>query len=38
LIAPHDPDLYLNNDHQARPGVHLTDSVLMPSKVPFEGR
>jgi len=38
LVAPHDLDLYLNNDHQARPGVHVSDSVLMPSKVPFEGR
>jgi len=38
LIAPHDPDLYLNNDHQARPSNHVSDSVLMPSKVPFGGR
>jgi len=37
-VGPHDPDLYLNNDHQQRPGVHVSDSVLMPSKVPFEGR
>ncbi len=38
LVGPHDPDLYLNNDHQPRPGVDVSDSVLMPSKVPFSGR
>jgi prepilin-type processing-associated H-X9-DG protein len=38
MIGPIDPDLYLNNEHQARPGVHLQDSVLMPSKIPFHGR
>ncbi len=37
LISPHDPDLFLNNDHQPRPGVHPLDSVLVPSKVPFDG-
>ena len=37
MIGPNDPDVYLNNDHQPRPGVHITDSVLMPSKVPFQG-
>jgi len=37
-VGPHDPDLYLNNDRQPRPGVHVSDSVLMPSKIPFEGR
>jgi prepilin-type processing-associated H-X9-DG protein len=38
VIDPLDPDLYLNNERQARPGVHVRDSVLMPSKVPFRGR
>ena len=38
LVGPYDPDLYLNNDHQPRPGVHVSDSVLMPSKIPFCGR
>ncbi len=38
LVGPHDPDLYLNNNHQPRPGVDVSDSVLMPSKVPFRGR
>jgi hypothetical protein len=38
MIGPVDPDLYLNNEHQPRPGIHATDSVLMPSKVPFRGR
>jgi hypothetical protein len=37
-IGPFDPDIYLNNDRQPRPGVHVSDSVLMPSKVPFQGR
>ena len=37
-IGPLDPDVYLNNNHEARPGVHVTDSVLMPSKIPFRGR
>jgi prepilin-type processing-associated H-X9-DG protein len=36
-VGPSDPDLYLNNNEQPRPGVHLLDSVLVPSKVPFEG-
>jgi hypothetical protein len=36
-IAPFDPDLYLNNDQQLRPGVHVYDSVLFPSKIPFHG-
>jgi hypothetical protein len=34
-ISPHDPDLYLNNDHQPRPGLDAEDSVLVPSKTPF---
>jgi hypothetical protein len=38
LIGPQDPDLFLNNDRQPRPGVHLLDSVLVPSKFPFQGR
>jgi hypothetical protein len=37
-IGPLDPDLFLNNNHQARPGINVLDSVLMPSKVPFRGR
>jgi hypothetical protein len=36
-IAPFDPDLFLNNEHQVRPGVNVYDSVLLPSKVPFRG-
>jgi hypothetical protein len=36
-ISPIDPDLYLNNDHQPRPGVHVQDSVLVPSRTPFRG-
>lgn len=37
-IGPHDPDVYLNNNREPRPGVHVFDSVLMPSKIPFQGR
>jgi prepilin-type processing-associated H-X9-DG protein len=37
-IGPLDPDLFLNNNHEPRPGIHVSDSVLMPSKIPFEGR
>ncbi len=36
--GPKDPDIYLNNDQQPRPGVHLHDAVLLPSKVPFQGQ
>jgi len=36
--GPLDPDIYLNNNHQPRPGVQATDSVLLPSKIPFENR
>lgn len=36
-ITALDPDLYLNNEHQLRPGVHVYDSVLFPSKIPFDG-
>jgi len=35
-ISPKDPDLYLNNEHQPRPGLHVEDSVLVPSKTPFD--
>jgi len=35
-IGPNDPDLYLNNEHQPRPGLHAEDSVLVPSKTPFD--
>ncbi len=34
-ISPNDPDLYLNNEQQPRPGVDVQDSVLVPSKTPF---
>jgi hypothetical protein len=37
-IGPVDPDLYLNNEHQPRPGINVLDSVLMPSLAPFHGR
>jgi prepilin-type processing-associated H-X9-DG protein len=37
-VGPHDPDMFLNNDRQTRPGVHVSDSVLVPSKMPFHGR
>ncbi len=36
-IAPFDPDLFLNNEHRLQPGVHVYDSVLFPSKSPFQG-
>ncbi len=36
--GPHDPDIFLNNEQQPRPGVHAHDSVLVPSKMPFHGR
>lgn len=36
-VSPKDPDLYLNNDHQPRPGLHEGDSVLVPSHAPFRG-
>ncbi len=36
-IGPLDPDLFLNNNHQPRPGNHPLDSVLVPSKFPFSG-
>ena len=35
--GPHDPDIFLNNELQAQPGVHSKDAVLVPSKVPFRG-
>jgi hypothetical protein len=36
-VGPNDPDLYLNNERLPRPGVHVQDSVLVPSKMPFHG-
>ena len=36
-IRPDDPDLYLNNNHQAPPGLDQKDSVLVPSHTPFRG-
>jgi hypothetical protein len=35
-ISPIDDDLYLNNEHQPRPGLRVEDSVLVPSKTPFD--
>jgi hypothetical protein len=35
---PTDPDIFLNNDQEPRPGVDEQDSVLLPSKSPFHGR
>jgi hypothetical protein len=35
-ISPIDDDLYLNNEHQPRPGLRAEDSVLVPSKTPFD--
>jgi hypothetical protein len=37
-IGPVDPDLFLNNERQPRPGINLQDSVLVPSQIPFHGR
>jgi len=37
-VGPQDPDLFLNNDHQPRPGVSAQDSVLAPGRMPFQGR
>jgi len=36
-VSPDDQDLYLNNEHQPRPGLHQSDSVLVPSHAPFHG-
>jgi len=36
-VGPRDPDLYLNNNLQPRPGLHQGDSVLVPSHTPFHG-
>jgi hypothetical protein len=36
--GPLDPDIYLNNNRQPRPGVHVSDAVLLPSKLPFQSR
>ena len=35
--GPHDADIFLNNEREVGPGVHASDSVLLPSKVPFRG-
>ena len=37
-ISPNDLDLYLNNELEARPGVHEQDSVLLPSYISFQGQ
>ena len=37
LVGPNDPDLYLNNAQKPRPGLHESDSVLVPSHAPFHG-
>ena len=36
-VGSTDPDLYLNNARQPRPGLHEEDSVLVPSHTPFHG-
>jgi len=36
--GPLDPDIYLNNNQQPRPGVRAEDSVLLPSKISFQNR
>jgi hypothetical protein len=36
--SPVDPDIYLNNNRQAGPGVEVQDAVLLPSKIPFRSR
>jgi hypothetical protein len=36
-VNAHDLDLYLNDNHQPRPGLHQEDSVLVPSHTPFHG-
>lgn len=36
-VSASDPDLYLNNAHEPRPGLHQGDSVLVPSHAPFHG-
>jgi hypothetical protein len=36
-VSPTDPDLYLNDRREARPGLHERDSVLVPSHTPFHG-
>jgi hypothetical protein len=36
-VSPTDADLYLNEKHEARPGLHERDSVLVPSHTPFHG-
>ncbi len=35
---PVDPDIFLNNDQEPRPGYDAQDAVLVPSKMPFFGR
>jgi prepilin-type processing-associated H-X9-DG protein len=37
-VSPLDADLYLNNERLPRPGVDRRDAVLVPSKIPFQGR
>ncbi len=37
-ISPQDPDVFLNNDQQPLPGLSPLDSVLVPSKMPFQPR
>jgi prepilin-type processing-associated H-X9-DG protein len=35
--GPHDPDIFLNDHHQPRPGIRVQDAVLVPAKMPFHG-
>jgi hypothetical protein len=36
-VSPADPDLFLNAEHQAGPGVDVHDAALLPSLCPFTG-
>jgi hypothetical protein len=36
-VSPIDSDLYLNNQHQLRPGLDVRDAVLVPSYYPIQG-
>jgi hypothetical protein len=36
-VSPIDPDIYLNNEHQLRPGLDVRDAVLVPSYSPIRG-
>ena len=36
-VSPIDSDLYLNNQHELRPGLDVRDAVLVPSYSPIQG-